>query len=93
MVGHEQSERNNVAYRRLKETIDQTYPKGWFVGIADDQVVEAAANFEDLESLLRARGKDPRTVLVVEAGVTLPDYMTIFAWSIAAHDAHPIRST
>jgi hypothetical protein len=26
-------ERNNAAYHRLKESIDRTYPKGWFIGI------------------------------------------------------------
>ncbi len=63
----------------LKETIGKTYPHGWFVGISDDKVIGAAANFRDLECLLRERGKDPRQVLVVEAGVNYPEYVTIFA--------------
>jgi hypothetical protein len=71
-------ERNNAAYRRLKETISRTYPHGWFVGIADEEVVGAAADFHALESLLREQGKDPRRVLVVQAGVNYPDYVTIF---------------
>lgn len=71
-------ERNSAAYGRLKETISQTYPHGWFVGIAGDQVVGAAADFRALESLLRTQGKDPRRVLVVEAGVNYPEYVTIF---------------
>jgi hypothetical protein len=71
-------ERNNAAYRRLKETIARTYPSGWFVGITDDQVVSAAADFRALESLLRDQGKDPRRVLVVQSGVDYPEYVTIY---------------
>jgi len=71
-------ERNNVAYRRLKETISKAYPCGWFVGIADDQVLAAAADFPALAAMLRANGKDPRNVLVVQAGVDYPESVTIF---------------
>jgi hypothetical protein len=74
----EEYERNSAAYSRLKETISRTYPHGWFVGIADEQVVGAAADFRALESILHAQGKDPRRVLVVQAGVDYPEYVTIF---------------
>ena len=63
----------------LKEVVNQTYPKGWFVGIAAAQVLAAASSYRELESLLRARGMDPRTVLVIQAGVSVPDRVTIFA--------------
>ncbi len=79
MIEHDESEKNIQTYRRLKETIGRTYPKGWFVGIADEKIAGAAETFRDLESSLRAQGKDPRSVLVVEAGVHVPDYVTIFA--------------
>jgi len=79
MVGDQEYERNNAAYQGMRETLNLTYPRGWFVGIADGQVVGAAATFRELESLLRAGGKDPRRVLVVEAGVAYPEYVTIFA--------------
>ena len=69
---------NTVAYTRLKEMIGQSYPNGWFVAIADDQVVAAAVDFQELKRLLKAKGKDPRHVLVVEAGVDYPEYVTIF---------------
>jgi hypothetical protein len=78
MDRHQESEPNDATYRRLKDTIQQTYPRGWFVGIADDQVVGAAADFRELEGLLRSRGRDPRTVLVVQAGVDYPKPVTIF---------------
>lgn len=71
-------ERNSAAYSRFKETISRTYPHGWFIGIADEQVVGAAADFRALESLLRTQGRDPRRVLVVQAGVDYPEYATIF---------------
>lgn len=71
-------ERNGAAYGRSKETISRTYPPGWYVGIADEQIVGAAADFRALESHLRTQGKDPRRVLVVQAGVDYPEYVTIF---------------
>jgi hypothetical protein len=70
--------RNSTSYARLKETISRSYPHGWFVGIADEQVVGAAADFRALESSLRAQGRDPRRVLVVQAGVDYPEHVTIF---------------
>ena len=71
-------ERNNTSYRQLRETIARSYPAGWFVGIADEQVVGAAATFRELEQQLRERGKDPRKVLVVEAGVVYPESLTVW---------------
>jgi hypothetical protein len=59
------------------QSIHQTYPNGWFVGVAADRVVGAAADFRDLERQLRSLGLDPRTVLVVEVGVVVPEHVTI----------------
>ena len=73
----QQQERNNAAYQRMKALIAQTYPRGWFVAIADEQIVGAASNFRELESLLQAQGTAPQSALVVEAGVDYPDYVTI----------------
>ena len=70
---------NADAYRRLKRSIDQDYPRGWFVAVADDQVIGAAADFHALEAAVRTTGKDPREVLIVEAGATYPEDVTIFA--------------
>jgi hypothetical protein len=67
-----------AAYRRLKQTIDASHPRGWFVAVADDTVVGAAADFHDLERSLRSQGRDPRQVLVVEAGEDYPEDVTIF---------------
>jgi hypothetical protein len=83
MTDHGESQMDKLAYARLKETIDQTYPKGWFVAVADHQVIGASERFQELERSLRAKGKDPRTVLVVEAGVAAPEYVTIFAQRIS----------
>jgi hypothetical protein len=78
MMTKEQTERNMDAYLRLKKMIERTYAPGWFVGIADQQVVAAAENFEDLQTQLRTKGLDPPNVLVVEAGVEYPEYVTIY---------------
>jgi major membrane immunogen (membrane-anchored lipoprotein) len=72
------SDRYNIAYRQLKATIDRSYPRGWFVAVADGKIVAAAADFHELEGTLQGQGRDPRTVLVVEAGVDYPEYVTIF---------------
>jgi hypothetical protein len=79
MVGLSESEKNQLTYQRLKDTINRTHPKGCFVAIADDRVVATASSFRELERSLLALGKDPRAVLVVEAGVDVPEYVTIFA--------------
>jgi hypothetical protein len=78
MARDEEHDRNNAGYLRMKETIKQTYPHGWFVGIADGNIVGGAATIRDLEVQLRAQGIDPRRVLVIEAGVEYPEYVTIF---------------
>jgi hypothetical protein len=78
MRSHDEQERHMAAYRRMKGAIDTTYPKGSFVAIADDQVVGTSAIFGELERQLRAQGRDPRQVLVVEAGVNYPEQVTIF---------------
>ncbi|MGI8978569.1 MAG: hypothetical protein ACR2FY_05050 [Pirellulaceae bacterium] len=66
------------SYRRLKGAIQRTYSPGWFVGIANDQIVGAAEKFPDLTAHLRSSGFDPRQVMVVEAGVEYPENVTIY---------------
>lgn len=74
---HESNERINTVYHRMKERID-AYPRGWFVAIVEEQIVAATADFDELEAMLRAQDMDPRNALVVEAGASYPDYVTIF---------------
>ena len=78
MDTNQNNARNTESYRRMKGAIDQTYSPGWFVGIADDQIVGAAEKFPELTASLRSRGFDPRQVMVVEAGVDYPKYVTIY---------------
>jgi hypothetical protein len=78
MAEHEEYERNYATYLRMKDTIKQTYPQGWFIGIGDEHIVGAAPSFRDLENQLRRQGIDPRKILVIEAGVEYPEYVTIF---------------
>jgi hypothetical protein len=82
MTDEQRLEANEAAYERLKPMIDQTYPKGWFVAVADDQVVAAAATFEELYAALKAAGRDPREVLTAEAGVECPGHADIIGLSI-----------
>ena len=78
MNRHQQHERSETGYRQLKQEIDASYARGWYVAIADDQILAASADFHELERMLQAEGKDRRDVLVVEAGVDYPEHLTIF---------------
>jgi hypothetical protein len=73
----ERTERNSAAYRRLKGTIDSTYPRGHFVAIDDGEIIGASADFWELYRATEAKGKDPRTVLVVQSGEELSEYSVI----------------
>jgi len=70
--------REQIAYRAMKESIDASHPAGWFVAILDDKIIAASADFHDLEVKLRAQGKEPRNTFVVQAGISHPEYVTIF---------------
>jgi hypothetical protein len=59
---------NQAAYLRLKPEIDSKYPKNWFVGIDDGQVVADAESYEALQPKLKEIGRTSRSVLVVQAG-------------------------
>ena len=59
---------NEAAYRRMEETINATYSHGHFVGIAGGQIVADADDFMTLYNALKLSGRDPRDVLIVQAG-------------------------
>ena len=69
---------NEAAFRALKPTIDQTYPKGHFVAIDDEQIVADAATLDELLGRLEALGRDPKMGLAVQAGIEYPEYSIIF---------------
>lgn len=70
---------NQAAYRRLRDSIRENYPHGRFVGIAGGKIVADADSFDDLDALLDEMGFTSPGVMVVEAGVDLPESVTIFA--------------
>ncbi|HYV34838.1 MAG TPA: hypothetical protein VE988_03980 [Gemmataceae bacterium] len=77
MLNQNDYQRNSAAYQNLKGAIASNYPKGWLIGIGNEEIIAAAANFSALQTELRARGVDPRNVLVVEAGVDYPEFVNI----------------
>jgi hypothetical protein len=77
-------ESNQIAFRRLAKLINQTYPHGRFVAIADGCVVADAPSFGELESALRSLGRDSENVLVVQAGVEYPESAVIFSDAVAS---------
>jgi hypothetical protein len=73
---------NQAAYRRQKDLLDHTYPPGRFLAIAGGQVVADADHLDGLRATLKALGKDPARVLIVQAGAEYPETAVIFAWRV-----------
>ena len=69
---------NQAAYRQLKDTIGRTYPPGRFVAISGGRIIADADGFDELRSLMTAKGTDPAHVLIVQAGVEYPETAVIF---------------
>lgn len=66
------------SFASIKAAIDANYPPGSYVAIAEGHVVAFAASFSELERLLHQQGRDPRDMLVTEAGAPHPECVTIF---------------
>jgi len=77
MNSNPERQRNEVAYRQLKPTIDQQYPPGRFVAIHEGRIVGDAASFRELDEALTTKGLTSRDILVVQAGIDYPDYADI----------------
>jgi hypothetical protein len=69
--------KNQAAYRQMKQELDERYPPGRFVAFDDGEIVADAATFDDLTAALAAIGKDRPDVFVVQAGVNYPDEVYI----------------
>jgi hypothetical protein len=78
----QQRQLNESAYRQLSAAINKTYPSGQFVAIAGGQVVADAGRFEELQSALRAQGRNPARVLIVQAGVEYPASAVILSQGV-----------
>jgi len=68
---------NQAAYRRLRTTIDQTYPKGRYVAIHQGHIIADAASSDELRRHLVTEGLDPTQILFVQAGVDYPEFAFI----------------
>src|SRR5260370_18264624 len=66
-------ELNEAAYRRLEESIKQGYPHGQFIAIAGGEIVGDSNDFMTLHKSLTAAGRDPRRVLIIQAGHVYPE--------------------
>jgi len=74
-----QRQMNQATYRRLRATLNRTYPAGRFVAIDSDRVVADDADFARLVLALGKAGRVPSRVLIIQAGVEFPETATIFA--------------
>ncbi len=75
----QEHELNETAYRQLEESIKHRYPYGHYVAIAAGEIVGDAGEVMALHQALKAQGRDPRKVLIVQAGHVYPTKATIFA--------------
>ena len=77
MTATETIESNEQAFRRMKTVIDARFAAGQWIAIDSGQVIADAPSAQELRPLLIAAGKNPRDVLVVEAGADYPQFATI----------------
>ena len=77
MDAAEKREQDQIAYRRLKDTINATYPQGHFVAIDVGRIVADAPSFVELTTFLGSQGKNATETLIVQAGVDYPEYVVI----------------
>ena len=71
-------ELNEVAFDRLKDELERTYPLKQFVAFGRGQVIGDDADFFKLVAHIRSLGRDPREVMVVRIGDEEIDGRTIF---------------
>ena len=64
---------NLVAYRRLKDGINKTYPCGRFIAIAAGAIIGDAVDLRELRSTLQSSGVDPDEALYVRSGDDYPE--------------------
>ena len=63
----EQAE-NEIAYDRMKDQLDATYPVGVFVAFGHGKVIGHSADFRELRRQIESSGRDPREVMVMRIG-------------------------
>jgi hypothetical protein len=68
---------NQAAYHRLKHEIAEKYPHNWFVAIGSGQIIADTETFDAMLLKLAEIGKNSRDVMVVRAGVFVPEVVII----------------
>ena len=63
-----EKEPSETALREFLAEVNEKYPCGWLVAIAELRVISASADFDELLDALRLQGRDPRKTLVVPGG-------------------------
>jgi hypothetical protein len=77
MNSDENREKNQTAYRQLKDTINANYPSGQFVAIDEGRIVGDAGSFPELVAKLESQGRHPPDILIVQAGMNYPEHIVI----------------
>jgi hypothetical protein len=78
MAAMDQRQLNQAAFRQLKDDIAKRYPPGRYVAISEGKILGDSDRFEELDTTLRKLGQTSTEVLVVQAGVDYPDFVTVF---------------
>ncbi len=65
-------------YKAARREIDGRFPTGHFVAVEGGQVVADAPSHRLLVEILCTNGKNPKDMLVVQAGVQYPESAVIF---------------
>ena len=71
---------NEQVFRRMQAAIDARFPAGHWIAIDGGQLIADVPSAEELRPLLIDAGKNPREVLVVEAGANYPHCATILVF-------------
>lgn len=66
-------------WRKLRDAIDARFPAGRFVAVEQGRVLADAPSFRELDDALKAMGKTSKEILVVQAGVEIPEFAFILS--------------
>ena len=60
----QEHQRNQNAYRQMKEDLAAQYPEGHFVAISEGRVIADAADLKKLIALVKSQGREPSAVSI-----------------------------
>jgi hypothetical protein len=74
-------------FEQVQREVDKQFPAGRFVAVEGGQPVADAESHGKLVERLRALGKSPKGLVVIQAGAKYPDTAVIFGAALDRADA------